>query len=181
MTQEGQDLPSPTPTENPVEFNPSATVIKTTELPAETHNQPQEDKLGTDEETVEGDQLEEAQEGEEEAQVKVKGTEGVTEGGEDELNDERLDGFGESQQTGGLAEAEAEPEGERGEGCANVEVSSLGEDAACEAEGMKEREEEQEDEEMQLPTEDPQQTERLVEKIIFTVASLCPTAFAFRV
>lgn len=111
---------------------------------------------------MEGDKLEEIQEGEEEeAQVEVKGTEGVTEGGEAEFNDERLDGAGENQQTGGLAEAE--PEGKRGEGCANVEVSSLGEDAACEAEGMKEREEEQKNEEMQLPTEDPQQTERLVE------------------
>lgn len=110
---------------------------------------------------MEGGQLEEVQEGEEEAQVEVKGTEGATEGGEGEFNDERLDGAGENQQTGGLAEAE--PEGKRGEGCANVEVSSLGEDAACEAEGMKEREEEQKNEEMQLPTEDPQQTERLVE------------------
>lgn len=179
MTQEGQDLPSTTPTENPVEFNPSTTVVKTSELPTETLNETQEDKLGTDEETVEGDQPEETQEGEEEVQVKAKGTEGVTEGGEDEFNHERLDGFGENQQTGGLAEAE--PEGGRGEGCASVEVSSLGEDAACEAEGMKEREEEQENEEMQLPPEDPQQTERLVEKIIFTVASLCPTAFAFSV
>lgn len=106
---------------------------------------------------MEGDVLEEIQEGEEEAQVEVKGTEE----GEGEFNDERLDGAGENQQTGGLAEAE--PEGKRGEGCANVEVSSLEEDAACEAEGMKEREEEQKNEEMQLPTEDPQQTERLVE------------------
>lgn len=158
MTQEGQDLPSTTPTENPVEFNTSTTVVKTTEPPAETHNQAEEDKLGTDEETVEGDQLEEIQEGEEEVHLKVKGSEGVTEGGEDEFNDERLDGSGEHQQAGGLAEAEAE--GKRGEGCANVEVSSLGEDAACEAEGMKEREEEQKNEEMQLSTEDPQQTER---------------------
>lgn len=181
MTQEGQDLPSTTPTENPVEFNTSTTVVKTTELPTETHNETEEEKLGTDEETVERDQLDEIQEGEEEVQVKVKGTEGVTEGGEDEFNDERLDGFGENQQTGGLAEAEAKPEGKRGEGCANVEVSSLGEDAACEAEGMKEREEEHKNEEMQLPTEDLQQTERLVEKIIFTVASLRPTCFAFSV
>lgn len=159
MTQEGQDLPSTTPTENPVEFNTSTTVVTTTEPPPETHNHTEEDKLGTDEESAQAEQLEEVQEGEEEAQVEVKGTEGVSEGGDGEFNDTRLDGAGDNQQTeGGLAEAE--PEGERGEGCANVEVSSLGEDAACEADGMKEREEEKKNEETQLPTEDPQQTER---------------------
>lgn len=151
MTQEGQDLPSTTPTENPVEFNTSTTVVTT--------SQTEEDKLGTDEESAQGEQLEEIQEGEEEVQVEVKGTEGVSEGGDGELNDKRLDGAGDNQQTeGGLAEAE--PEGERGEGCANVEVSSLGEDAACEADGMKEREEEKKNEETQLPTEDPPHTER---------------------
>lgn len=161
MTQEGQDLPSTTPTENPVEFNTSTTVLTTSEPPTETHNQTEEDRLGTDEETVEGEQLEEIQEGEEEAQVEVKGIEGVSGGGEGEFNDQRLDGAGEDQQTeGGLAEAE--PEEKRGEGCANVEVSSLGEDAACEAEGMKEREEGKKDEEMQLPAMDPQQPKRLV-------------------
>lgn len=111
-----------------------------------------------------GDQLEEPQEGEEEeAQVEVKGTEEVTEGGEGEFNDERLDGAGESQL------AEAEP-GKRGGGCAHVEVSSLGEDAACEAEGMKGGEEEQRNEEMQLPTEEPQQTERLVVSDMFCLS-----------
>lgn len=161
MTQEGQDLPSTTPTENPAGFNTSSAVIKTTEPPTDIQNQTEEDKLGNDEETVQGDQLEEVQEGEEEGQGEVKGTDGVSEGGEGECNDERLDSAGENQQTGGLAEGE--PEGMGGGGCANVEVSSLWEDAACEAEGLQEREEEQKNEEIQLPTQDPQQTERLVE------------------
>lgn len=158
MTQEGQELPSTTPTENPVEFNTSTSVIKTTEPPTETRNQTEEDKLGTDEETVGGDQLEEIQKREDDAQVELKETEGVGKRGE---GDKRLDGAGEIQQTGRIAEAE--PEGKRGEGYPNVEVSSLGEDAACEAEGIKEREEKEKNEEMQLPTEDHQITERLVE------------------
>uniref|UniRef100_A0A3B5JVP1 Pleckstrin and Sec7 domain containing 2 n=1 Tax=Takifugu rubripes TaxID=31033 RepID=A0A3B5JVP1_TAKRU len=158
MTQEGQDLPSTTPTENPVEFTTSTTVITTTEPPKDTHDQTEGDKLGTGEETVEGEQLEEIQQGEEEAQVEVKGIEGVSEGGESEVNDERSDGAGEAQQTEGGLE-EAEPEGKRGEGCANVGVSSLGKDAACEDEGMKEGEEGKENEDMQLPTKDPQHAE----------------------
>lgn len=162
MTQEGQDLPSTTPTENPVEFNTSTTVLTTSEPPTETHKQTEEDRLEIVEETVEGEQLDEIQEGQEEVQVEVKGIEGVSGGGEGEFNDQRLDGAGEDQHTeGGLAEAE--PEGKRGEGCANVEVSSLGEDAACEAEGMKGREEGKKDEDMQLPAMDPQQPKRLVE------------------
>lgn len=152
-----------------MEFNTSTTVIRTTGPPKETRDQAEEDKLGTDEDTVEGEQLEEIQEGEEEAQVEVKGIEGASEGGESEVND-RSDGTGEDQQTeGGLEEAEAE--GKRGDGCANVEVSSLGEDAACEDEGMK-GEEGKENEDMQLPTEDPQQPERLVEQIIAAVLDL---------
>lgn len=167
MTQEGQDLPSTTPTENPVEFTTSATVITTTEPPKDACDQTEEDKLGTDE----GEQLEEIQQGEEEAQVEVKGSEAVSEGGESEVNDERSDGAGEAQQTvGGLEEAE--PEGKRGDGCANVELSSLREDAACEDGGMKEGEEGEENEDMQLPTKDPQHPERLVEQIISSVA-LC--------
>lgn len=168
MTQEGQDLPSTTPTENPVEFTTSTTVITTTEPPKDTHNQTEEDKLGTDEENVEGEELEEIQQGEEEAQVEVKGIEGVSEGGESEVNDERSDGAGEAQQAEGGWE-EAEPEGKRGEGCANMGVSSLGEDAACVDKGMK-GEEGKENEDMQLPTKDPLHPERLVEQIISTVA-----------
>lgn len=171
MTQEGQDLPSTTPTENPVEFTTSTTVITTTEPPKDTHDQTEEDKLGTDEENVEGEQLEEIQQGEENAQVEVKGIEGVSEGGESEVNDERSDGAGEAHQTEGGLE-DPEPEGKRGEGCANVGVSSLGEDAACVAEGMKEGEEGKENEDMQLPTKDPQHPERLVEQIISSVALL---------
>uniref|UniRef100_A0A674NYD1 Pleckstrin and Sec7 domain containing 2 n=1 Tax=Takifugu rubripes TaxID=31033 RepID=A0A674NYD1_TAKRU len=177
MTQEGQDLPSTTPTENPVEFTTSTTVITTTEPPKDTHDQTEGDKLGTGEETVEGEQLEEIQQGEEEAQVEVKGIEGVSEGGESEVNDERSDGAGEAQQTEGGLE-EAEPEGKRGEGCANVGVSSLGKDAACEDEGMKEGEEGKENEDMQLPTKDPQHAERLVEQIISTVALENQDAFS---
>ncbi|XP_056899606.1 PH and SEC7 domain-containing protein 2 isoform X2 [Takifugu flavidus] len=165
MTQEGQDLPSTTPTENPVEFTTSTTVITTTEPPKDTHDQTEEDKLGTGEETVEGEQLEEIQQGEEEAQVELKGIEGVSKGGESEVNDERSDGAGEAQQTEGGLE-EAEPEGKRGEGCANVGVSSLGKDAACEDEGMKEGEEGKENEDMQLPTKDPQHAERLANGLV---------------
>lgn len=172
MTQEGQALPSPTPPENPAETNTATTTTTTTDPPAETYNQAEQDKLGSNDEIRDGKQQEEIREGEEEAQWethgKGEGREGVTDEREGvELKEENLDGSGEEDQhtEGG---AEGEREAMRGEGCIYVEVSSAGEEAACEEEGMKE--EGKENEEKQLPSEDPQQAERLVLKIVFTVA-----------
>lgn len=171
MTQEGQALPSPTLPEKPAGPNTATattTTTATTDPPTETHNQAEQDKLGAgaNDEIEEGKQQEEIREGEEEAQQETHGEEEgrdgvIDEGGEGELKEERLDSTGEEdQQTDGGAEGERERT--RGEGCTHVEVSSVGEDAACEVEGMKEEEDGKENEEMQVPAEDPQQAERLV-------------------
>ncbi|XP_070769191.1 PH and SEC7 domain-containing protein 2 [Enoplosus armatus] len=167
MTQEGQALPSPTPPENPVEPNIAATTTST-DLPTETHNQGEQDKLEArvTNKIEEGKQQEE---GEEEAHGEGEGREeGKDEGGEGELKEERVDGAGgEDQQTDGGAGGESE--GTRGEGCIHVEVSSAGEEATQEVEGTKEEEEGKENEEMQLCTEEeathPQQAGRLANGI----------------
>ncbi|XP_074504027.1 PH and SEC7 domain-containing protein 2 [Sebastes fasciatus] len=168
MTQEGQALPSPTPPESPVEPNTSTT---NTDSPTETHSQAEQDKpgAGAKHEIEEGKQQEEIREAEEGAHREGRGREEVKgEGGEGELKEERVDGgSGEDQQTDGGAEGERE--GTRGEGCVDVEVSSTGEEATHEVEGMKEEEEGKEDEEMQASTEEeathPEQAGRLANGI----------------
>lgn len=155
MTQEGQALPSPTPPENPVEPNTTTTA---TDLPTETYNQTEQDKLGATvkDEIEEGKQQEEIREGEEKARGEVHGegngkAEVEEAGGEGELQEEKVDSSGDvDQKTDGGAEGERE--GMREEGCINVDVSSVGEEATHEVEEMKEKEEEKENEEMQ-PTE----------------------------
>ncbi|XP_068438925.1 PH and SEC7 domain-containing protein 2 isoform X2 [Clinocottus analis] len=146
MTQEGQALPSPTPPESPVEPNTS-----TTEPPAETHSQAEQDKPALQDDTEEGRQREEIREGE--------GEEVKDEGGEGELKEERVDG---DRHTDGGADGESE--GTRGEVCINVEVS-LGEEATHKEKGMDEDEEGKENEEMQASTEEeathPEQDGRL--------------------
>ncbi|XP_029297326.1 PH and SEC7 domain-containing protein 2 isoform X2 [Cottoperca gobio] len=143
MTQEGQALPSPTPPESQVEPNTA-----TTDPPTETHSQAELDKLGAvDKDKIEEGKQQEIREGEEEAQGEThREGEGrgevKDEGGENELKEERGD---EDQQTDGGAKEERE--GTRGEGCINVELSSMGEEATHEAEGMKEEKEEEEEEE----------------------------------
>ncbi|XP_008280424.1 PH and SEC7 domain-containing protein 2 isoform X2 [Stegastes partitus] len=145
MTQEGQDLPSPTPPENPVETN------------TETHSKADEDKLEAgakqdiekqedeiDKDGEDGGQGETHREGEGRPEVE-------DEGGEGEVKQEKEDGIGDQQAEG---EAEGEREGTRGKGCMNVEVSTAGEEATCEAEEMKEEEEGKENEEMQPSTEE---------------------------
>ncbi len=142
----------------------------TIDPPAETHNQAEQDKLGAGakDEIEEGKQQEDIREGEEEAQGENHGEgegkgEVKDEGGEGELKEERVDGTGDQQTDGG---AEGESEGTREEGCIDVEVSSAGEDATHEAEGMKEEEKGKGNEEMQPSTEEeathPQQARRLV-------------------
>ncbi|XP_034740026.1 PH and SEC7 domain-containing protein 2 [Etheostoma cragini] len=143
MTQEGQALPSPTPPESPVEPNTAAT-----DPPAETHSQAEQDRLGAGakDEIEEGTQQEEIREGEEEAHGEThregEGREEVKDEGEEgKLKEERVDCTGnEDRQTD--EGAEGEREGTRAEGCINVEVSSTGEEATHEVEGMKEEEEE---------------------------------------
>lgn len=156
MTQEGQALPSPSPPENPVEPN---TTITATNLPTETYNQAEQDKPGSRarDEIEEGQQEEEEiRGGEEESQgeaheegdgrVEVKDAEG-----EGELQEEKIDGCEDvDQKTDGGAEGEKA--GMRGEGCVNVEVSSVGEEATHEVEELKEKEE-KENEEMSPSTE----------------------------
>lgn len=150
MTQEGQALPSPTPPESPVEPTTAATDPLT-----ETPNQAEQD--GKQHEGI----------SDEEAEAHSVGGGRVEEkdaGGEGELQEEIEDGSGyEDQKTDGGAEGESE--GMRGEGCINVEVSSVGEEAAHEAEEMKE--EGKQNEETQPSTEkegnDSQQAERLVD------------------
>lgn len=164
MTQEGQALPSPTPPENPVEPNTAAT-----EWPTEAYDQAEQDKPGAgakDKIEEEGKQQGEIREGEEEARGEGEGREEVKdEGGKVELKEERVEGTGdENQQTDGGAEGERQ--GTKGEGCINVEVSSMGEEATHEEEGMKQEEEGKENEEMQPSTDEeathPQQAGRLV-------------------
>lgn len=146
----------------------TATTTTTTDPPTETHNQAGQEKLetGANDETEEGTQQEEIREGGEEAQQETyiggKGRDGVIdEGGESGLKGERPDSNGEEDQQTDRG-AEREREGTRGGRCTHMEVSSVGEDAACEVEGMKEEEDGKENEKMQVPAEDPQQAERLV-------------------
>lgn len=176
MTQEGQALPSPTLPEKPVEpSTATATATTTTDPP----NQAEQDKLGAgaNDEIGERRRQEEIREGEEEARREArgegKGRDGVTdEGGEGELNEEGRDSAGEEdEQTDGGAEGERERT--RGDGRTHVEVSSVGEDAAREAEGMKEEEDGKGDDEMQVPADDPQQAERLVPPQIICTVVLC--------
>lgn len=158
MTQEGQALPSPTPPESPVEPNTA-----TADPPTETHSRAEQGKLGAraNDEIEEGKTQEGIREGKEEAQWEShgegQGREGVTaERGEGELKEETQDGTSEENQTEGRVK------GKSGEGCRNVEVSSVGEKAAREGEGMKEEEKGKENDEMQLSAEDSPQAERLV-------------------
>ncbi|KAK2849483.1 hypothetical protein Q5P01_009317 [Channa striata] len=147
MTQEGQALPSPTPPENPVEPNAASTP---TDPPTESHNQAEQDKLGSraEDETEDGKQKGEIRKGQEEAQgdgdgcVKIKGA-----GGKGELQEEMVDGSGDEEKTDGGVE------GERWEGCINVEVIPVGEETTHETEKIKEKEEEKENEEMHPATE----------------------------
>ncbi|XP_062416728.1 PH and SEC7 domain-containing protein 2 isoform X2 [Pungitius pungitius] len=143
MTQEGQALPSPTPPETPVE--PDAPTTSTTDPPAGTHSQVEQDKPGAEDNTEEEKQEEEEiREGEDEAQGDTRrggdGREEVKDqGGEGELKEEKVDGD---------PEADGRAERTRGEGRMNVEVSSAGEEATCEEEGM------EAEEERQRPTEE---------------------------
>ncbi|XP_034454012.1 PH and SEC7 domain-containing protein 2 [Hippoglossus hippoglossus] len=161
MTQEGQALPSPTPSENPAE----ASTTTTTDSPTETPNLTEQDKPGAEE----GKQQEEIREGDEEAQGETHGEgEGRAEAEEGELKEGRLDSSGgEDQQTDGGVEGERE--GTRVDGSINSEVISTGEEAAAhEVEEMKEEEEGKENEEMQPSTEEathPQQAGRLANGI----------------
>lgn len=151
MTQEGQALPSPTPPETPVE--PDAPTSSTTDPPAGTHSQVEQDKPGAEDTIEEGKQEEEIREGEDEAQRETQregeGREEVKdEGGEGELKEEKVDG--DPRADGG---AERTSGGVR----MNVEVSSAGE------EGREEEEERKESEERQRPTEEEEtQAGRLV-------------------
>ncbi|XP_070818489.1 PH and SEC7 domain-containing protein 2 isoform X1 [Chaetodon trifascialis] len=171
MTQEGQALPSPTPPENPVEPN-TAAATTTTDLPTETHNWAETDKLGAgvkdeiEEGNQEEEEIREREETQGETQGDGEGREGVKdEGGEGEMKEERVGD--EDQQTDGGVEGEGE--GKRGEGCMNVEVNSTGEEATHEVEGMKEEEGGEENEEMQLSAKEeathPQQAGRLANGI----------------
>ncbi|XP_051810013.1 PH and SEC7 domain-containing protein 2 isoform X2 [Acanthochromis polyacanthus] len=143
MTQEGQDLPSATPPENPVEPNTTAETQNKAdehklEATAKQEIDKQEDETG---EREDGGQAGTQREGDGRAEV------------EGEVKQEREDGIGdEHQQAEG--EAEGESEETREEGCMNVEVSSAGEEATCEAEEMKEEEEGKGNEEMQPSTEE---------------------------
>ncbi|XP_062282264.1 PH and SEC7 domain-containing protein 2 [Scomber scombrus] len=171
MTHEGQALPSPTPPESPVE--PNTTSASTTDPPADSHNQAEQDKTGAgakDEIAIEeGKQQAEIREGEEEEQGDIEGRAEIKdEGGKGESKEKKVGSVGdEDQQTDGGAGGERE--GMREEGCRNVEVSSTGEEEAHAAEEMKEEEEGKENEEMQPCTEEeathPQQAGRLANGI----------------
>lgn len=172
MTQEGQALPSPTPTENPVEPN---TAGATADPPAETQRLSQADtqlvaRASEDQEEAKQQQeeKEESREGEEEETQREGERRGSDDGGEGDVDEEKLDcAGGKKQQT--EVQVKGESEGTRGDGCADVEVisTSTGE-KVDEMEGeVKEEEEGKDNGERYPPAEAPQQAERWVYFIIF--------------
>ncbi|XP_058505096.1 PH and SEC7 domain-containing protein 2 isoform X2 [Solea solea] len=159
MTQEGQDLPSPTPPENQAEASTSTTAAS--DSPTETHHY----KLGVTvkDDTEEGKLQDEIREGDEEAQGETCGDgEGSATGGELEMKTERVGGSGDEAQQADEG-VKGESDGTRGEGCMNPEV----EEGATHVE-MKEEEEGKENEEMLQSTEEithPQPAGRLANGI----------------
>lgn len=175
MTQEGQALPSPTPPENPLESN---TAAATADPPVETQRHSQAD---TQLLARASDDLEEAKQQQEEKEESLEGEEevhregekrGSDEGGEGDVEEEKLDcAGGKNQQT--ELQVKGESDGTRGDGSADVvEISSsMGEEAAHaqveKMEGEEEVEEGKDNEERHPPAEAPLQAERWVYYIIF--------------
>lgn len=170
MTQEGQALPSPTPPENPVEPNTAS------DLSTKTNDQTEQDNLGArvQNEIEEGKQQEDIGEREEQGEVHSKGNgraEVEDAGGEAEPEEGKVDSIGDvDQKTDGGAE------GERGgmteEGCINVEIRSVGEEAKCEVEEIEKTEEDKGNDKMQPYTEEEAtpQADGFVYTILFNVA-----------
>ncbi|XP_068181473.1 PH and SEC7 domain-containing protein 2 [Antennarius striatus] len=159
MTQEGQALPSPTPSENPVESSTAATTT-TSDPPTETHTQAEQDKLGV---------RDEIEDGKEEAQWETcgeeEGREGVKNKGEGELKEERMEGAGDrDQQTDGGANTEGGG-GMRGGGCEDMELLLEGNEATQHEEEEVKEEEGKDEEGTLLSEEDPQEAGRLANGI----------------
>lgn len=178
MTQEGQALPSPSPPENPVE---PSTAAATTDPPAETqcHSQADTQLVARASEDLEEakqqqEEKEESCEGEEEEVHREGEGRGSDEGGEGDVEEEKLDCTGGKNQQMEV-QVKGESEGTRGDGCADVVVmsTSMGEEAAhgevekMEGEEEEEEEEGKDNEERLSPAEAPQQAERWVYYIIF--------------
>lgn len=145
MTQEGQALPSPTPTENPVEPITTATSNPLTEAPNhKEQDKPQDDTEG-------GRQQEEIRVGEGETREDEEGRAEEKHEGEE----------GEAAVTGGGGEREGTDV--VGEGCKSIKVNSTGEEETHAA--KTEKDEETESEGIQPCTEEttePHNPERLV-------------------
>lgn len=169
MTQEGQALPSPSPTESPAEPSTSGAAA---EPPAETQRHSQADTplvagVGEDQEEAKPQQEEqdESREGEEEEPHKERERRGSDEGGEGDMEEEKLDCAGGKNHQMEEVQVKGESDETRGDGCADVAVisTSTGEEVE-EMEG--EEVEEEDNEERRTPAEAPQQYERWVYFII---------------
>ncbi|XP_077465855.1 PH and SEC7 domain-containing protein 2-like [Stigmatopora argus] len=144
MTQEGQALPSPTPSENTTE-----PVSTTNELPAEALNRGEQDNP-SEEGKKDIEERKEEEKGEEDTRCHADGGADIKRaGGEGDL-DESADVHDQQTDRGEEEECDAS----NGDECRKDEVSSTGEEETHAADEMKEDQEGGSNEEMQPYTED---------------------------